>query len=172
MSGLFNNPTRVFLLIAGFSVAAVAAALVTQHGFDMQPCPWCILQRLIFLAIALVALLGVFWRTQRGRIAAAVGVTLLAACGIATALWQHFVAAASQSCNLTLADRIVNGSGLDSLAPEIFAPRASCADAAASLFGVPYEFWSLALFVLLGTAAVWSTFGAARRSSVLSATTR
>ena len=62
MSGLFNNPTRVFLLIAGFSVAAVAAALVTQHGFDMQPCPWCVLQRLIFLAIALVALVGVFWR--------------------------------------------------------------------------------------------------------------
>jgi len=172
VNGLLAQPHRVFALIALASVGAVGAALVTQHGFGMEPCPWCILQRMIFLAIALVALVGVFWRTQGGRTVVAIGVDLLAACGIAAALWQHFVAAASQSCNLTLADKIVNGSGLDGLASEIFAPRASCADAAATLLGVPYEFWSLALFVLLGSAAIWSAFGAARRSPRLSATTR
>ena len=31
------------------AVAAVGAALVSQHVFDIQPCPWCVLQRLIFL---------------------------------------------------------------------------------------------------------------------------
>jgi len=48
----------------------------------------------------------------------------------------------------------VSGVGLDGMAPEVFAPRASCADAAVNLLGLPYEFWSLGLFVLLGTAAV------------------
>ena len=46
------------VIIALLSLAAVAAALVSQHMFDMQPCPWCVLQRLIFLAIAGVSALA------------------------------------------------------------------------------------------------------------------
>lgn len=138
-------------------LAAVATALVTQHAFGMQPCPWCTLQRLIFVSISLVALLGLMGLAMRLpvlRRAAAALMLALAACGVAAALWQHFVAAASQSCNLTLADRIVSGSGLDALWPEVFAAYATCADAAATLLGVPYEFYSLTLFVVLGAVAV------------------
>ena len=68
---------------------------------------------------------------------------------MAAALWQHFVAAVSSSCNLTLADRIVSGLRLDGLLPEVFEARASCADATVQLLGLPYEFWSLGLFMLL-----------------------
>ena len=81
---------------------------------------------------------------------------LLATAGAAAALWQHFVAKSSSSCNLTLADRIVSGLQLDALAPEVFAPRASCADAAVDLLGLPYEFWSLGLFAALSAAAIWT----------------
>jgi protein dithiol:quinone oxidoreductase len=133
----------LYLGIAALALAAVAAALVTQHGFDMQPCPWCVLQRLIFLSIALVALLAAAWPT------AGIGVLLLGLSGIAAALWQHFVASASGSCNQTLADRIVSGLGLDGLLPEVFQARANCADAAVELLGLRYELWSFALFVLL-----------------------
>jgi len=134
--------------IALLSLAAVAAALVSQHVYNMDPCPWCILQRVIFLAIALVCLAGLVSR----RLAAGL-VLLLALCGIAAALWQHFKAAAASSCTLTVADRIVGAMNLDSLWPDVFLARASCADAAVKLLGVPYEFWSLALFVLIGVAA-------------------
>ena len=79
----------------------------------------------------------------------------LAGCGIAAALWQHFVAAASASCNLTLADRIVSGLQLDALMPDVFQATANCAEAAVDLFGIPYEFWSLALFVAVEAAVVW-----------------
>lgn len=154
MSGLFTDPPRLFALAAGACLAAVGAALVTQHVYDMQPCPWCVLQRMIFLLIAAVALLGLLWRTRSGVVVAAVAMDLLAASGVAAALWQHFVAASSTSCVLTLADRIIAGSGLDGLAPDVFAPRASCADAAVTLFSVPYEFWSLATFAMLGALAV------------------
>ena len=75
---------------------------------------------------------------------------MLAAAGAAAALWQHVVAAKSASCNLTLADRIISGLQLDALLPQVFAATASCADAAVQLFGVPYEFWSGALFIGLG----------------------
>jgi disulfide bond formation protein DsbB len=140
-------------LIALSSLAAVGAALVSQHVFDMQPCPWCVLQRAIFVAIALAALPAIVWPVRASVLASALLADLLATAGVAAALWQHFVAAASDSCKLTLADRIVSGLGLDALAPEVFAPRASCADAAVDLLGVPYEFWSLALYLLIGLAA-------------------
>ena len=78
---------------------------------------------------------------------------LLALSGVAAALWQHFKAASSVSCNLTLADKILSGLQLDRLLPDVFEPRASCADAAVNLLGVPYDFWSLALFVLVMLAA-------------------
>jgi disulfide bond formation protein DsbB len=143
---------RPYAAIALACVAAVGAALFTQHVLGMQPCPWCILQRLIFVAIALVALPAVFVRPLRKPLA--VLLMLLAACGVAAALWQHFVASSSTSCNLTLADRIVSGSGLDALWPDVFAPWASCADAAVRLLGLPYEMWSLSLYVLVIGALV------------------
>ena len=148
-----SNRDHTTALLAGTAlvcIGAVAAALVSQHVFDMQPCPWCVLQRVLFLAIALACGLGLLWRSRVGRLVSTALALLLAAAGIAAALWQHFQAAASASCNLTLADKIVSGFlQLDSLLPDVFSPRASCADAAVNLLGVPYDFWSLALFVLL-----------------------
>lgn len=145
--------------IAAAALAAVAAALVSQHVFGMQPCPWCVLQRLIMMLLAFTALLGALLGGLPGGLgrmlsrAIAALALLLAGGGAAAALWQHFVAARSDSCAMTLADRILSGSGLDSRWPEVFAAYASCADAKVALFGLPYEFWSLALFVLLGAAA-------------------
>lgn len=144
---------RLDLMLAGSAAAAlgsVGVALISQHLYDMPPCPWCVLQRLIFVALAGAALLGLAWRNTFGRRVAAVLGALLAGCGVAAALWMHFVAAASASCNLTFADRLMGATGLDRLWPEVFAAYASCADAKANLLGLPYEFWSLALFALLG----------------------
>ena len=135
------------IIVAILSLAAVGAALVSQHAYDMQPCPWCVLQRLIFVAIALVCIVGALIRSSGAR--AGVLAVLLALCGVAAALWQHFQAAKSASCKLTLADKILNATTLPSVLPDVFEPRASCADAAVGLFGVSYDFWSLALFVVI-----------------------
>jgi disulfide bond formation protein DsbB len=43
---------------------------------------------------------------------------------------------------------------LESIAPALFQVTASCADAAVSMFHVPFEFWSLALYLLVGAAAL------------------
>ena len=135
-------------------LAAVGAALVSQHVYDMQPCPWCVLQRVVFVALALAALPALMTRNRSvNRIGAGLSV-VLAACGAAAALWQHFVAASTTSCKLSLADRIVSGLGLDSLWPQVFAAYATCADAAVKLVGLPYEAYSLVLFVALGCLAV------------------
>jgi disulfide bond formation protein DsbB len=157
VNALPRTGAGLFALVATAAFAAVGAALVSQHVFDMQPCPWCVLQRLVFVLIGLSAIAGVVVARMGERLVAWVvagEAAVLAALGVAAALWQHFVAAATTSCNRTLADRIVNGLGLDGWLPDVFAPRASCADAAVKLLGVPYEFWSLALFVVLGVFAL------------------
>ena len=149
--------------VAVLSIVAVGAALVSQHGFGMEPCPWCVLQRVIFLAIAVACVIGLVFRGATGRALGATLALLLALGGIGAALYQHFVAAASQSCNLTLADKILNFLTLPSLLPDVFSPRASCADAAVSLLGIPYDFWSLALYAIVGVTALSVLAGRAVR---------
>jgi disulfide bond formation protein DsbB len=144
--------TALFVFVLVVAIGALAAALVSQHVYDMQPCPWCTLQRLIFCAIAVFALLGLVWRGAAGGRVAGTFALLLAFAGIAAALWQQLVAARSQSCNLTLADRIVGATTLDRLLPDVFEARASCADAAVSLLGVPYAFWAAACFAICAVA--------------------
>ena len=132
------------------SLAAVGAALYSQHVLDMQPCPWCVLQRLIFLCIAAASLLGL----GLPRIGASLALAF-AGTGIAAALWQHFVATSAESCDLTLADRILAATGLDGAYPEVFMAMASCADAKVSLLGLPYEAYSGALFLAIAAAMAW-----------------
>ena len=144
-----GSSVRWLAAIALLSVGAVAAALVSQHVYDMQPCPWCVLQRGIFVVIALACVLGLLWRSAAGRVTSASLIFLLSASGVAAAAWQHFVAAKSTSCNLTLADKIVSALKLDTLLPAVFSATASCADAAVNLLGVPYAFWAMGLFAVL-----------------------
>jgi protein dithiol:quinone oxidoreductase len=153
-----SQQRTALLGMAAVSVAAVGAALVAQYQFNMQPCPWCVLQRVVFLAIALTALLGVLldalWPARVVTLLCAALIDVLATAGIAAALWQHFVAASSASCNLTLAERVVAALGLDERWPEVFSAYASCKDAAVNLLGVPFEFWSLALFAAFALVAI------------------
>jgi protein dithiol:quinone oxidoreductase len=150
----FADRRGLFGLVSLVAFGAVGFALVSQHVHDMRPCPWCVLQRLLFVVIGLIAAAGWLWRSTAGRWTSALAISALASFGVLAALWQHFVAAASASCNLTLADRILSASGLDELLPQVFAPTASCADARVDLLGVPYEFYSLGLFVLIDLAAI------------------
>lgn len=150
---LKRHARAVLVLIALACLASVGGALFAQHRFGMEPCPWCILQRILFLAIAVVALLAAALPVGgHGRLSAVLSSVLVAGLGVAggaAALYQNLVAAKLPSCDMTLADRIVSGLGLDAWQPEVFEVRSSCADAAVSLLGVPFELWSFGLFALI-----------------------
>jgi len=153
---MMNSTSRLLHSIALLCVAAVAVALVSQHVFGMRPCAWCVLQRLVFLAIAAVCWLGIL----AGRIAAwwrraAAGLAvLLAAAGAMAAWYQYSVAAQMFSCDMTFADRFMVRSGLDAGLPWLFGIQASCMDARVELLGVEYALWGLGLFALVGVLAL------------------
>lgn len=148
--------------IALLSLGAVGTAYFTQHVWGMQPCPWCVLQRAIFVLVAALALLAAVLPGMLQTLSL-VGVMAVADAGIVAAVWQHFVAAESESCALTLADRIMSGLGLDALWPDVFMATATCAEAKVKLFGMPYEFWSGALFLLISAAATLLLVAGLRR---------
>jgi hypothetical protein len=67
--GPLAPPSRHGALFAAVALAAFAAvglALLSQHVYGMEPCPWCVLQRIVFVAIGAFALLGVAWRGAAG----------------------------------------------------------------------------------------------------------
>lgn len=148
-------PRGVLALVALVALAAVAAALVSQHLFGMQPCPWCIFQRVLYLALAAVALIGWIGKPRPMQTVAALGVLALALGGLASAVFQHRVAALDASCALTLADRFLMATGLETAVPWLFQVTATCMDAAGyRLLGLGFEVWSGALFALLAAVAL------------------
>jgi disulfide bond formation protein DsbB len=156
------SPRRMPLLLAVACILAVAAAMTLQQVFDYRPCPWCILQRMIFLAIALLCIVTAMSPSRQLRIGLNVLTLLLAALGISAAVYQHEVAAKSFSCNLSFADKVISALGVESLWPALFQVTASCAEAAVKLLGVPFEFWSLALFAIVALASAMLLLRAVR----------
>ena len=45
--------------------------------------------------------------------------------------------------------------GLDERFPDVFMAMASCADAKVHLAGLPFEFWSLVLFLAMAASSLW-----------------
>jgi len=139
---------RLLLLIACLCLAALVLALIAQHVFAIQPCVWCVLQRLLYLVIAMVTLVGACGGCTMARIAATVA-ALLAIAGGAAAWYQFTAASKMLSCNQTFADWFMSSTGLDAALPWLFGVYTACMDAAGSLLGVDYAIWSLGLFVML-----------------------
>lgn len=147
---------RILQFIAFLCLAAVGIALMSQHMFNMQPCAWCVLQRLILLAVAAVCGLastgwGLAWVRRLGAALAAA----LALSGIVAAWYQYTVASQAFSCAQTFADQFISGSGLDAALPWLFGIYATCADARVSLLGMEYALWGLGLFVVCAGLASW-----------------
>lgn len=151
----FWTAQRALLALGLLAWLAVGAALVSQYQFGMQPCPWCVLQRLIFILIGAVGIVAWLVRHRLLFKISGVVMVLLALSGVASAAYQHLVAAKSFSCNLTLADRIVGWTGLDRLIPSVFEVRASCAEASVHLLGLPYVAWSGILFAVIAVTTAW-----------------
>ncbi len=146
---------QVLTIVALLAIAAVAAAVTAQYVFDMQPCPWCVLQRFIYIVVAVLALAGALLSSAARRVA--IGLALLGALsGIASALWQQLAAVNENSCDLSLAERITTGLHLDRLLPQLFIAYASCADAAVSVLHIPFAVWSCAMYVILALLLAWT----------------
>lgn len=145
--------------IAVVCIVSVVFALISQHVFDMQPCAWCVLQRLIFLMIAAICLLVNFSSSLLYQKIIALLAAITAISGIVSAWYQYSVASVTFSCDMTFADRFISRTlGLDEALPWLFGIYATCMDAAVELFGIEYSIWSLVLFAVIAIVLIISLF--------------
>ncbi|CAM5791201.1 disulfide bond formation protein B [Castellaniella caeni] len=147
---------RILRGTAVLCLAAVGFALVSQYAFHLRPCAWCVLQRLILLAIAAVCgLASTGWGSILVQRIGALLAAALGVCGMLAAWYQYSVASHSFSCAQTFADKFMSGTGLDAALPWLFGIYASCMDARVSLLGIEYALWGLLLFVVCTGLALW-----------------
>lgn len=146
-------------LIALICLGSVAFALFSQHVLGMLPCAWCVLQRLIFIVIAIVCLLVNFSASVIYQKALTLVAAGLSVGGVIAAWYQYSVASVSFSCDMTFADVFMSRqTGLDATVPWLFGIYATCMDAAVELFGVEYALWALLLFAAIAIILVLSLF--------------
>ncbi len=146
---------QVLVVIGLLALGAVGLAALAQYAFDMQPCPWCVLQRFIYIVVGVLALLGALLSNTPRRIAIVLAL-LATLSGIASALWQQLHAINEASCDLSLAERITTALHLDRMLPQLFIAYASCADAAVSVLGIPFAVWSCLMYVILALLLAWT----------------
>ncbi|MBW0454382.1 MAG: disulfide bond formation protein B [Candidatus Kinetoplastibacterium crithidii] len=144
----FSN--KLFLIMFILSFFSIIIALISQHFFDMQPCAWCVIQRLLFFLIGIISLISFFINKVIISRILALLIATLGIAGILAACLQKIFSSDDLSCTtVTAADKIISNSGFDSAIPWLFNIYASCADDPVTLFGIEYFILSLSVFVLL-----------------------
>ena len=141
---------KLLRFISMLSIGSVTFALISQYVFDMQPCAWCVFQRLLYLIIGVGALLLTLRPRNRVYLSlGAAGIVATAIAGVISAVYQEKVAANTFSCAQTFADQLMTKSGLDAAVPWLFGIYASCMEARVKLMGIEYAWWSMLMFSLL-----------------------
>ncbi|MEW6372224.1 MAG: disulfide bond formation protein B [Pseudomonadota bacterium] len=143
----------VLLIVAAISFALIGVALYLQHAHDMLPCPLCVIQRYLFLAIGIASLAGAL----AGRIKAGAGVALLAALGGLGVVGKHLYVLANPgfSCGIDPMETMLNKIPTATLMPWLFEADGLCENATDGLFGLSIPQWSAVWFVLLTLTLVW-----------------
>jgi disulfide bond formation protein DsbB len=137
--------------MAAASVALVGAALYLQHVQNMMPCPLCVIQRYLFLAVAVCCLVGA---SQR-KLGAGLG--LLAALGGLGVAGKHMYVLAHPgfSCGIDPVETMLNKIPTATALPWLFRANGLCEDARDTLFGLSIPAWSAVWFAILTVMLVW-----------------
>jgi disulfide bond formation protein DsbB len=144
---------NLLLLIGAVSFALVGAALYLQHAKDMLPCPLCVIQRYLFLAVGICSLLGAF----AGKIKAGAALALLGALGGLGVVGKHLYVLAHPgfSCGIDPMETALNKIPTATMLPWLFRAEGLCENALDTLFGLSIPQWSAVWFTILTLSLAW-----------------
>lgn len=135
-------------LVTISSIFALLAALGLEHTLGLPPCTWCVIQRFIFLNIALLGM--ICWMAPALTSKISLIMQSLSLSGVAAAGWHFFevyVHNAEASCSAQGLMYWVDNLLIVQLLPWLLSPRGDCVQDAASLLGIPLPLYSLSLYV-------------------------
>jgi disulfide bond formation protein DsbB len=144
---------NALLLIAAVSIALVGAALYLQHAKDMLPCPLCVIQRYLFLGVAVFSLIG----ACANKIKALGTLALLCALGGLGAVAKHLYVLAHPgfSCGIDPMETALNKIPTATLVPWLFRADGLCEAAQDTVLGLNVPQWSAVWFAILTLSLVW-----------------
>jgi disulfide bond formation protein DsbB len=163
---LFSSPSAVIArvhfrwlaaVLAVVCVGLVVAAIIISSVENLQPCPLCIMQRMGFLLVGIVAVVGVISppsRLQGRRVV--VGLALIPALvSLGIASWHVYLqyAPPSFTCGPDLEFMMTNWP-LAKWLPAVFRGSGDCAKIDWSLLGLSMPLWSAVCFLLIVAACV------------------
>lgn len=152
------------LLMSG---GLIAYALYLQYYEYQNPCPLCIMQRVVHIVLMVVFLLGALHGPRRTGVyvySALLTVISLVGAGIATRhVWlQHLPKDKVPECGPGL-NYMLDRFPLVEAFAKIFRGSGECAEVGWKLLGLSVAEWSLAWFILLGAWAVYIAVAARRQ---------
>jgi len=146
-------PAGVFTLIFLVCLGLLGFALYLQHQKNLDPCPWCIAQRLLYIAVALVSLVAALHRPGRiGTILYAVFGGLFAAAGAAAAGYQIHIQndpARALECMGSWLERWLDVSRVGKMIPPLLQYDGSCIAKPWAFLGLSIPGWSMVWFIVL-----------------------
>ena len=156
---LLFTPRGLFAATGLAAVGLVGGGLILAHTLNLAACPLCILQRMLYLLLALEAI-AAWWltgsapaRTLPRRLAASVmAATALTGVGVASyQTWlQRFAKGASCTADQPWWEHLVNWAG--SQWPLMFEASGLCSEAGWKFIGLSIAEWSLVAFTSMTIA--------------------
>ena len=140
------SPKLLLIAIALTCVGLEAGAVYFQYTAYMLPCPWCIIQRYLYTAIALTCAITAF-RPAALRRGAALG-AFFGLVGIGAATWLVWVQAhPSVSCGIDPVETSLNKIPTAKLLPFLFKANGLCTTEYDPILGLSMPVWSLLAFI-------------------------
>jgi disulfide bond formation protein DsbB len=161
-----DRASRYYTLILLVCGGLIGFVLYLQHGLGLDPCPWCVVQRVGVIVVGLIALTAALHRP--GPIGTVVYSTLgviAAAAGAAAAVYHVYLQADPEraaKCVGSPVERILDQLDIGSWSPPLLQYGGPCTLKPWSFLGLSIPEWSLVWFVLLAAAFVAIPFVAKR----------
>ena len=152
----FDQPRRVWLLIALVCVGLLSFGMYLQHVVGLVPCPMCIVQRYVMVLMGLVALLGSVLSGRKAALTVGAVLVLLAVGGAYVAArqtWLQWYPPEVVSCGRDFYG-MIETFPLQRAIPMIFKGGGDCTKVDWTFLGGSIANWSFMAFVGLGLLAL------------------
>lgn len=149
----FISSRQLNLLIFVACSGLLGFGLYLEHSLEQEPCPLCIVQRVEFILVALIALVAGIHNPQAGgrRVYAGFGL-LFALAGVATAgrqVWLQTVPPDQLEACLPSLEYMIEALPFQQIISMVLKGTADCAEVGWTFLGLSIPEWSLLAFLAL-----------------------
>lgn len=147
---IYASDRFLLFLLSLVCFTLVLGAVAIQELMGQYPCPLCIIQRYIFLVIALVALVGSVISNRSANRVAGWASLILAGSGLAVAARLVYVQShPGASCGIDRMQLLTDASPLAEWWPTVFQATGMCGDVLEPLLGLSMAQWGLVAFTTI-----------------------